>query len=58
MSNENDFKISKTIISKEDKTEKKKILKVVKNFLKTRTHTRKIHNAKPQKTTKKTRKKH
>ena len=58
MSTENDFKISKTIISKEDKTEKRKILKVVKNFLKTRTHTRKIHNAKSQKTTKKIRKKY
>ena len=53
MSSENDFKISKTVISKKDKTEKKRIIKEIKSFLKPRTHTRKIHNNKHRKKTRK-----
>ena len=53
MSSENNFKISKTVISKKDKTEKKRIIKEIKNFLKTRTHTRKKHNNKHRKKTRK-----
>jgi hypothetical protein len=44
LNSEKDFKISKTIISKKDKTEKKRIIKELKSFLNIRKHTRKFYN--------------
>ena len=44
MDSEKDFKVSKTIISKKDWTEKKRIIKQIKSFLNLRKHTRKFYS--------------
>ena len=46
LNGEKNFKVSKTIISRKDKKEKKRIIHEIKSFLKQRKHTRKIHHNK------------
>lgn len=54
LTSEKDFVVSKTIISQKDKTEKKRIIKELKNFVNIKKYTRKFYNRKNNRKTRKT----
>jgi len=53
LTSEKDFIVSKTIISQKDKTEKKRIIKELKNFINIKKQTRKFYNNKNNRKTRK-----
>jgi hypothetical protein len=53
LTSEKDFIVSKTIISQKDKTEKKRIIKELKNFINIKKQTRKFYNKKNNRKTRK-----